>query len=166
MELEEFYNYKNRLMQDLCSDAAIVKLVTLEDNPTVPATNLIYDQVFPYQYVPETEEEGRTFICFDVDILSAPNKTFYYPALYVWGFTHKSKFRTPDGKILIDQLSVEINRILNGNRFYGLGDLRLDSVLRFSPNKDYLGRALTYLSKDFNRLSGMKAVPNNRRLGI
>ena len=49
MELQEFYDYKNRLMMDLCSNPEIVKLVTGQENPTVPDRSLPYSQVYPLQ---------------------------------------------------------------------------------------------------------------------
>lgn len=166
MRLEEFYDYKNRLMHDLCCNSDIVKLVTGKENPDVPNHGLAYTQIYPFEYVPETENDSRTFICFDVDIVSVPNKTFYTPVLYIWVFTHKSKMRMPKGGIITDELSSKIDEMLNGNRYYGLGELDLDSVRRFSPITDYLGRVLTYYTKDFNRTPMQRPIPSNRKKGV
>ena len=163
MELEEFYDYKNRFMGDLCKNEEIVKLVTWDENPEVPNHKLPYTQFFPYEYVPETENDSRTFICFDVDIVTVPDKTFYVPVLYVWEFAHKSKMRLPQGGVTIDAIASKIDKMLNGNRFYGLGTLDLDSVRRFSPITDYLGRVLTYYAKDFNRTPTQRPIPPNRK---
>ena len=162
MNLNEFFNYKNRLMQDLCCNENIVRLVTDKKDSRVPNHTLAYTQVFPYEYIPETVDNGQTFICFDVDVAEVINKTFYVPVLYVWAFTHKSKFRLPEGGVRIDKLSAEIDKVLNGSRFYGLGELDLRSVTRFAPITDYQGRVLTYIAKDFNR-SASKVPPSNRR---
>lgn len=162
MNLEEFFDYKNLLMKEICTNETIVKLVTDKEESKIPNHNLAYTQVYPYEYVPETVDNGQTFICFDVDVAGVINKTFYVPVLYVWVFTHKSKFRLPEGGVRIDKLSSEVNKILNGSRYYGLGELDLNSVGRFSPVKDYKGRVLTYYAKDFNR-SGSKQPPSNRK---
>lgn len=116
--------------------------------------------------IPETVSEATTFICFDVDILSAPSKTFYMPVLYIWVFTHKSNLRLPKGGLLLDQLSIEISKMLNGNRFYGLGHLRLNSAQRFEPTTDYLGRALVFAASDFNRMTAGGKTPSNRKRGL
>lgn len=164
MNLHEFYNYKNELMKDICSNPTIVKLLTENNNPDVPNHVLPYTQVYPYEFVPETVSEARSFICFDVDIMKAPNKTYYYPVLYIWPFTHKSKFRTKDGKVLIDELSSVLDDMLNGSRYFGLGDLKLHSVQRFVPIADYLGRVLTYYATDFNRPTiNTRSVPSVRK---
>lgn len=160
MQLEEFFNYKNELMKTLCCNEAIVRLVTDSSSAPVPNYDIGYTQIFPYEFVPETVDDAKTFICFDVDVTQVLDKTFYVPALYVWVFTHKSKLRLPDGGgIRLDQLSVEIDKELNGSKNFGLGYLDLQSVVRFSPINDYLGRVLTYRAIDFNRPTRYKHPP-------
>ena len=164
MMLDEFFDYKNRLMEMLCNNPDAVHLVTDCSTADVPNYDLPYTQIFPYEFIPETVSEGQTFICFDVDITKVYNKTFYQPVIYIWVFTHKSKFRLPDGGVRLDQLASVINEQLNGSRFYGLGTLELHSVERFVPILDYNGRVLTFTTKDYNRLSpSNKAVPSNRK---
>lgn len=164
MQLEEFFDYKNRFMKELCCNKEIVTLITDNEKSKVPNHTLAYSQVYPYEFVPETVDNGQTFVCFDVDIAEVINKTFYVPVLYVWIFTHKSKMRLATGGIRTDLLASKIDEQLNGSRFYGLGELALKQVGRFSPITDYQGRVLTYYAKDFNR-NGSKPVPSNRRSG-
>lgn len=164
MRLDEFYDYKNILMETLCSDERIVRLITDSSDADVPNYDLPYTQVFPFEYIPNTVSEGKTFICFDVDIDQVYNKTFYAPVLYVWAFTHESKLRLREGGVRTDQLSVEIDRVLNGNRYFGLGELQLESVGRFSPISDYQGRVLTYSARDYNRPGVSYRPPKNRKL--
>lgn len=165
MQLEELYDYKNLMMKKFCCDEKIVRYVTGNDYASVPNHDLPYTQIFPFEFVPETVNEGKTFVCFDVDIVSVPNKTFYIPVLYVWAFTHKSRLRSQDGGILLDKLAGAINELMNGSRYFGLGELRLDSVRRFMPITDFLGRTLTYYAKDFNRPTGRLEIPSNRKEG-
>lgn len=152
MQLEEFYGYKNLLMKDLCENEAIVKIVTGNEDARVPNHDLPYTQIYPFEFVPETVGDGKTYICFDIDIVSVPNKTYLTPVIYVWVFTHKSLLRLPNGEgCLLDKLCIEVNQMINGSRFFGLGVTKLDSVRRFAPIKDYLGRCLTYYTLDWNR---------------
>ena len=163
MYLDEFFDYKNELMKTLCSNKDIVRLVTDSKDAPVPNYDLAYSQIFPFEFVPETVDDGMTFICFDVDIPEVIDKTYYLPALYVWVFTHKSKMRLNEGGIRTDQLAVEINKELNGSRYFGLGELDLYSVGRFSPITDYQGRVLTYSARDFNRGGTSRRPPANRK---
>jgi hypothetical protein len=163
MLLKELKDYKNELMKTLCCNPEIVRLITDSKQAAVPNLNLRYTQIYPFEYIPETVNEGMTFICFDVDIVEVPNKTFYAPALYIWAFTHKSKMCLAEGGIRTDRLAEEIDKELNGNRNFGLGELKLHSVSRFSPIVDYQGRVLTYYAVDFNRPGYSKRPPANRK---
>ena len=165
MQLSEFFDYKNKLMEDLLTNETIVKLL---DNTLdlKDARSLAYSQVFPYEYIPDTIEQGETFVCFDVDIQESVNKTFLLPTIYIWIFSHKSKLRLPEGGVRTDKLASEIAKAINGSRFYGLGELNLYSVRRFTPVTDYQGKVMTFHTREFNRPSpNTKPVPSNRKTG-
>lgn len=165
MQLSEFFDYKNKLMEGLLTNPEIVKLL---DNSVElkNAKQLAYTHVFPYEYIPDTVEEAKTFICFDVDVQESINKTFLLPTLYIWVFSHKSKLRLLEGGVQTDKLASEIAKAINGSRFYGLGELDLYSVKRFTPVTDYQGKVMTFHAKEFNRLSpNNKPVPSNRKKG-
>ena len=165
MNLTELYRYKSRIMKDLCSNERIVKLVTGNDEAAVPNHDLPLTQIIPNRFVPETINDGKTFICYDIEVKAAAdlNKTFYVPVLQLFVFTHKSQFYLKDGGILVDELTAEIDKMLNGNRFYGLGTLKLDSDSVFYPTRDYYGRDLTYYAAEFNRPKGKDGRPVNRQ---
>ena len=164
-QLDELFDYKNQLMEDLLTHKDIVALIddTIE---LKNAKKLVYKQVFPYEYIPNTVEEGKTFICCDVDIQKTVNQTFLIPTLYVWVFTHKSKLRLPEGGVRTDKLCSKIVEAINGSRDYGLGELELYSVKRFAPMTDFQGKFMVFNAKDFNRLYDYnKPIPSNRKRG-
>ena len=150
-------------MKALCSNEEIVKIVSDSNDAEVPNFDLPYTHLFPFEYLPDTVDDAKTFICFDVDVPKVPTSTYYLPALHIWIFTHKSKLRLPEGGVRLDRLAVLIDSELNGNRNYGLGELSLHQVGRFSPITDYQGRSLTYHAVDFNRPSISRKPPVNRR---
>lgn len=165
MQLSEFFDYKNKLMEDLLTNPEVVKL--LDDSVEMRnASSLAYTHVFPYEYIPDTVEHAKTFICFDVDVQESINKTFLLPTLYIWVFSHKSKLRLPEGGVQTDKLVSEIAKEINGSHFYGLGELDLYSVKRFAPVTDYQGKVMTFHAKEFNRLApNTKPIPSNRKRG-
>ena len=167
MLLDEFYDYKNKLMKDLVTNTEIVKLLSDDCALCETPTDLIYTQIFPYEYVPDVVDEAKTFICFDIDIQKMINKTFLIPTIYVWVFTHKKFLRLTDGNgIRPDKLCSEIAQTLNGSRYYGLGELNLSSVKRFTPLENFQGKVMTFQAQDYNRLSPTgKPVPSNRKTG-
>lgn len=169
MALDEFFDYKNKLMEDLITNPEIVRLLhndcVVDENQNT--SKLIYTQIFPYEYVPDTVDGASTFICFDMDIQKTMNKTFLIPAIYIWVFTHKKYLRMQnESGIRTDKICSEIDKTINGSRYYGLGELELSSVKRFSPIENYQGRVMTFQAQDFNRpsLSG-KPIPSNRKHG-
>ena len=99
MQLRDFYDYKNRLMEDLLTSESIVSLIHPNGKVEDPAS-LAYTQVFPCEYIPETVQGGQTFICFDVDVQGVSNKTFLTPVLYIWVFTHRSNLRLSSRKTI------------------------------------------------------------------
>lgn len=164
-QLDEFFDYKNQLMEDLLTNESIVELLS-EGLSLNKATSLAYTQVFPYEYVPETVEKGKTFVCCDVDIQKASDKTYLLPTLYVWVFAHKSRLRLPEGGVRTDKLCSRIAAAINGSRKYGLGELSLYSVKRFAPMTDFQGKVMTFYAKDFNRLYPTnQPTPSNRKRG-
>lgn len=166
MKLDELFDYKNQLMMDLATNEEIVKLLDDSNEMVENPNELIYKRIFPYEYVPEIVEEGHSFICFDVDIQSSLNKTYYLPTVYVWVFTHKNKLRLEEGGVRPDKICSAICEAINGSRYYGLGELDLSSVKRFSPMQDYQGKVMTFQTIDFNRSAPTgKPVPSNRKRG-
>ena len=166
MQLEEFFDYKNQLMEDLLTTESIVKLID-DSIDLKDAASLAYKNVFPFEYIPDTVEHGDTFVCFDVDVSKASNKTYLLPTIYVWVFAHKSKLRLPNGEgVRTDKLCSEICKKINGSRRYGLGELDLYSAKRFAPMTAYNGKCLTFAAVDFNRqYDGTKHIPTNRKSG-
>lgn len=163
MYLEDFFDYKNRLMKDLLTNETICELLYDEDLQKDGGT-LAYKRIFPYEYVPETIEYGGTYICFDVDVESVQGGTFLSPTITIWVFTHKSKLRLPEGGVRTDKLCCEICKMIDGSRYYGMGELNLSRVRRFAPVTDYQGKSMVYTAKEWNRPSPTgKPVPSVRK---
>lgn len=163
MYLDEFYDYKNKFVEDIVTNETIVNLLDGEFTEE-GQRKLVYSQVYPYEFVPDTIEEATTFICCDVDIQEVIDKTYLVPVIYVWVFTHKSKLRLPTGGVRTDKICSEVAKEINGSRFYGLGETNLSSVRRFAPMSDYQGKVMTFRTTEFNRLhKNNKPTPKNRK---
>lgn len=165
MQLDEFYGYKNQLMQDIITTESIVNLINENIDFADAYDELRYKQVFPCEYIPDTVEDAKTFVCFDVDIQKSLNKTYLFPVLYIWVFTHRSLLMLPDGGgVRTDRLCCEIAKKINGSLEYGLGALDLYSVKRFAPMTDYQGKVMTFNATDFNHpYNPKKYIPSNRK---
>ena len=164
--LDELFAYKNRLMNDLLTNEEIVRLLDDDCRIVQDPKKFVYTQVFPFEFTPTVTEHGKTIICCEVDIREVISKTVLAPVIYIWEFTHISKLRLPGGEgVRVDKLASEIVKGLSGSRYYGHGELELQAVKRFSPIKDYQGKVITFITKDWNRPynSVQQVVPGNRR---
>lgn len=162
--LDELFDYKNQLINDLLTNKEIVRLLSDECQTDADPESFMYTRVFPYEFVPDTTEHGHTFICCEVDIREVVNRLLLHPSIYVWVFTHESLLRLPEGGVRVDKLSSEITKTLNGSRLYGMGELELASCKRFSPIQNYAGRTLTFNATDFNLIgSTMRQIPVSRK---
>lgn len=165
MQLKDFYDYKNKLIEDIVTTPEIVRLIN-DDVPFANATDLIYTQVFPFEFLPETTEMGKTYVCVEVDIYESVKKPYLVPTIYVWVFTHKSLLRLPEGGVRTDALCSAICERINGSMMYGLGQLELFSSKRFAPMSDFNGKCLSFRATEFNRFfDGKKTIPANRKQG-
>jgi len=168
--LDELYQYKNTLMELLCSDPAVVALVMGSEEAECPNREMPYSSVYPYNHVPEITKEAKTYICFDVEIRRVPNKTILYPDVYVWAFCHESLMRLAGGGgVRPDKLVCEIHHVLSGSHHsgspgnrptgdflgwsLGAGPLELAGLSSVSPIDYHWGKLLHYTTVDFNRPS-------------
>lgn len=163
MYLAELFDYKNRLVKDMLTDEEIIKLIDPNHTHRDPK-DMVYDNINPYEFYPETIEKGRVYVCCDVDVVEVSSKPLYELALYIWIFAHKSLLQLPGGGVRTDALCNKIDEKINGSWFYGLGKLELEYVKRFAPMADYTGKVMRYRATDFNRVYNPKAEkPTNRK---
>lgn len=166
MQLEEFFNYKNELMRELCASEAVQKLMMTDENEDLilPNHDAAYRNIFPYEFIADTVDTAQTFICFDTDVTEVYNRVDLNVALYVWIFTHKSLLRLKGGGLRLDALAAAVDRLLNQSRLFTKNPLELKSVGRFVPIDDYSGRILTFVGSEWNAaMQPRKQPPQNRR---
>lgn len=163
--LYDIYRYKNRLMGEIVTDEKLVKLInpdyTLDDAP-----KLIYQQVFPYEYIPQTIDSGYTYICFDVDVSKVTGRSILSPVLYIWVMSHRSKLRLTEGGVRPDTICSILYDKLDGSKYYGMGSLQFYAAKRFAPLTDYQGKLMTFTMEEYSRGAEniRPSIPSNRKL--
>ena len=150
--LRDLTYYRRRIMKALCSNEDIVRLVADDDTVTAPNRDLMYTNIFPYAYLPDTEKETDTFVCFSVAIPRVENKTYKQMDIYFYVFTHQSLIRTSVG-LRTDLIVEAIDVMTNGALGLGIGRIKLDRLEDISPATRYHGLAVKYTVTDFNRPS-------------
>ena len=125
-------------------------LITDQENSTCPNRQLMYQNIFPYAYTPDTTKETETYVCFRVHVPEVMNKTFKKMNIVFYVFSHQSHIRTSDG-LRPDLIAERIENLLNGSLDLGVGRMRLEGTDDISPAPQFHGIALEYSVSEFNR---------------
>ena len=132
-------------------------------------------QILPYPFVPNEQTQNGTYLAFDLYVPQVRDKHLKDLQIVVNVFSHKEQIcheqnlyeqgsqeessdtqASAPGENRVDLICAEIDRILNGNRDFGIDGVSLVSVLAHSPAKDYYGKQLTYAALDFNQKNRTK----------
>jgi hypothetical protein len=159
--LRELSEYKNTIIQRLVGNMNILKAVYYQnenflEQPDVSTDKVLYSNIFPYNFIPSTDEELRTmktYITLSIsDYKKAGGPQFKAGNIFINVFTHKNLFRTNYGVLRVDYIISEVDEIMNSKRGLGLGQLEFvgmkDSY--FTSDYNYLGSTLHYRPVDFN----------------
>lgn len=141
--------YKDNLLQLAWQNEAIKSLI-LPDNTTFINFEKFREHVFPYYKNAEAITQAGTLIYFDVDAAQVASPTILDFTLSIWIYVSGDIFETPDG-MRCDLIAKEFDKMLSGNRNFGIGPLEIQEVAALSTTAGLCGRKLNYLSKDFNR---------------
>lgn len=144
--------YKTEIMQDIISTPAIVTAIDSSSpnyDPESPDT-LIYENIFPFINIPETQEVSETYILMSVDVdrISSRNSTFNDMTIRFWCMSHKTKMKTPFNKTRIDWLAEELKKLFHGQIKYGYKALELVSNKEHVFDDKYLYRELIFKTND------------------
>lgn len=163
MNLEEIGEFKNKIVSKLIHDSNIVDVLIGDLNSDVDAETALLGIdntgkggcVFKFEYVPDTQEMSKTFLCVEVipDKTSGDTVTNMY--VYVFAYCSKDIMQTYKRKgqagTRIDILASDIDKILNGNNEFGIGPLEWYGSDIYKPAQIYYGRMLTYMVSAFRR---------------
>lgn len=150
--MRDLTHYRKAIMKALCSNADIVHLILDDDAAEVPNRDLMYTHIFPYAYVPDTEKETDTYVCFSVAVPRVQNKTYKQMEIVFYVFTHQSQIRTSNG-LRPDLIAEAIDEMTNGALGLGLGRVKLSRLEDISPTTNYHGLGIQYTVSEFNRPS-------------
>lgn len=126
----------------------------------------IQGHLFDYLFVPDTTTEEKVFVCTEVLVDDIADNIFNNFIMYIHVFASKSlirldSFSTPKSIDMkkrgftgnrIDMLCDAIDRTLNGNTSFGIGDVSLiprNPISLYLPNDKYYGKVLKYSVKNY-----------------
>lgn len=150
MYFEDVPKYRDTIMESICKCDAIVELLRPENQPQMSAKELPYKFIFPWGKIVDKATEAGVYICFDIAVPRVINKTFTDFRIDFWIMAHERKMRTDKG-LVTDLITIELDKLINGSRAFGLGKVELKTWDGFKPADGFDGRVLVYRTVDFNR---------------
>lgn len=159
---------KNAVMMKLLENDSIVKcLINNESNfldAPIPdnfdRTSLIYSNIYPYKFIPETQDVAKTLITMKFGY--KPNGvTIKNGSIYFYIIMHNSLLRTDYGSLRYDMLlsyidetfnspqDLELNDSFNSSRNLGFGQLPFYETDEFVVDKNWSGVYIAYKITDF-----------------
>lgn len=148
--LENIPIYKNTLIRALIDNPKITEYI---GRIGVDPDELIGSNIYPFPYIPSTQETAKTYICCDIYVPRVQDMMFKDVQLVINVFSHKT-IGTYYGKSRVDLLTSEIDKMLNGNQDYGIDAAQLKQVTPYIPNDLYFGKTMYYTALNFNQNRG------------
>lgn len=153
----EIIEYRKKIMDQLCKSQEIIKLLGCE-NEEYPEDIIPYNYSFPHEYIPGTQQEVKRFINFEISAaIDYRNNTFKDLSIYFFVVCHEDSIRyMENGRnyLWYDKAVCELDNIFCEKNVLGVGKTALASNTPYCPQKNYKGRMLKFVVKDFN--NGLK----------
>lgn len=153
----ELGTYKSKIIQKLISDDNIVRAIGisqknfLDKNITPPEPHsLIYNNIYPYAYIPEAEDLMKTYITIMFNNFQL-NKTFYKVGdICFYVFCHFSLQETNYAILRSDYLINQIDEVFNRTHDLGIGSLQFNGMGDIKVSKYHFGSYIRYKDFSFN----------------
>jgi len=168
-DFTELSVYKNTILEMLISNDNIVRAVAnptsnfldeppidkqdikdLIDNPS----DLLYQNIYPYSYIPETQDTQKTFITLKFGNYKYVNNYFKSGEICFYVFSHYKLLRTDYSTLRTDYIINEIHKIFNATDKLGINKLGFKTMSDFNPNTYLLGSYIVYDAIDFMKTVG------------
>ena len=145
--------YKRKLITSICSSPDLIALVNedyIEDGECVDSDDLIYKQIFPYYYIPDTVTEAQSYVIMKVNGLGINNKIYNKAEVYICVMSHQDVMKAKGGGTRIDLMGEIVEELFNGRNDFGFGEMELISNIESEVNTNHRCRVLRFMVEDFN----------------
>ena len=146
--------YKSKLMSSIINSPELIALVNdsyIEDGEIIDANDLVYKQIFPFYYIPDTQTETLSYVIMKVNGLGVSGKIYNKAEVYICVMSHQDIMKVEDANgTRIDLMGEIIEDLFNGRDDFGFGEMELKSNAEININTTYRGRELRFFVEDFN----------------
>lgn len=145
--------YKNKLVTSIITSPELVELLDssyVDDGEFVEESgDLIYTQVFPYYYIPETQNETKSYVIMKVNGLGIKNKIYNKAEVIICVISHQDIMQVKGGT-RIDKMGEIVEELFNGRDDFGFGEMELKYNIEDEINTTHRCRILKFMVEDFN----------------
>ncbi len=143
--------WKNKTISMILSQNEIIELFekTEED-----VENIVYSNIFPFGYIPQTQTETELYITIEVSIPKMLfRQVWEYPHMTIKLICHQDKMQLNKAGVSatrLDYLSTLIDKLLNGTDGWAYGKLSLVSNTEYNLSPVYKVREMIFQGQDLN----------------
>lgn len=156
----EIIDYKNKILNDLLhneDETLSIDLVTaLDENFLGYEDDLVYERIFPYFHIPDTQKETFSYIVFKVEMPSVSTKNYFFKDMVITinVIVHDGIMMMPArySATRVDYIASIINKIFNGNKNYGTVPLEYVSDTESIILNKYHMRSLRFRCNELNNV--------------
>ena len=151
-------NWKNKIMSELSQDDEIIDALGL--NPNESPDDLVWTRYYPHYYIPQTEEDVKTYILVEIDIPerrirygTTESNIWVHPTIVFYVLTHQEDMRlnmAGESGTRMDYLAELLEDKYEGRTDFGVGSLKLKSDVAGSINTTYRFRQLIFEAVDLD----------------
>lgn len=155
--LGELSKYKEIAIGKLLSDMDLCKAVYYNEQNFLEQENiddtgvLVYENIFPYRFIPDTQTEMKTFITLTFGRVEGMNNSFKIGKFHFNVFTHRDLFKTDYGSTRVDYIVSKIDKMFNYKNTLGIGKLKFGHLDEIAVNDKFIGVSICYVPVEFNR---------------
>lgn len=146
--------YKRKLVSAIVNSPDLISLIDdkyIIDGECIDADDLIYKQIFPHYYIPETQDEQLAYILMKVNGLGIRKKIYNRVEVYIYVVAHQGIMQVKNGDgTRIDMMGEIVEDLFNGNDDFGFGEMELVGNYEDSINNLHRCRVLRFTVEDFN----------------
>lgn len=149
--LYDMGEYKENILAHLLKNEDLAKVLLRKKNPTEEEINsLEYTQVFPFLYISNTQDDAKSYVCFEVEISCDGNIKVMTLTAYIYANKNCMNYFLKGYKgTTVDILSDIFVKQVEDCKDFGIGKWDLSSTWHTFPNSDYYGKTITLRTQDF-----------------
>ncbi|OPH47743.1 hypothetical protein BC351_10550 [Paenibacillus ferrarius] len=122
----------------------------LEQPIITDPSSLIYENIYPYRFVPDLNTHQKTFITLSFRGYKPVDGYYKSGLVYFNVITHKDLIKTDYGALRYDFIIQKIDELMNNTRGLGIGNTQFHSMDELYIDEKYMGMFIAYKLLDFS----------------